>query len=56
MPAPLPTPESDVDLIRILMEGWDMIEAQAREEFPHATPEELHRICCKAMDRALAKI
>ncbi len=40
------------DLAR-MMAGWDLIQASAKEQFPHADEKELYRICKDAMDHAL---
>ena len=39
--------------IKTLMEGWNKIEAKAKQEFPFATSEELYHITKGAMDYSL---
>jgi hypothetical protein len=44
---------STVEALKELYRGWTQIEEAAKRQFPHATPEELHKICCSAMRHAL---
>ena len=36
-----------------MMNGWNVIEANAKASFPNATKDELFQICKEAMNRAL---
>ena len=39
--------------LKEMMEGWNKIEAAAKQQFPNATKAELYEICKGAMNHAI---